>query len=386
MLDRVLILRATPVHPDPRVEKVGRTLLQAGFSVQALGWDRSGELPAEETQAGFPIRRLAVRAPWQRGVSNLPALARWQAAALNWLRLHRGEYDLVHACDFDAVTPALWARRLWGKKVVYDIFDFYADMLRATPGALKSIVRWLDLGAIGEVDAVILADEARRQQIAGSHPRRVEVVCNTPEDVLPEIAEEPAEGPSEEHDRSQAPAAQLRLAYAGLIQVERGLLPLLEVLAAHPEWRLDLAGEGAERGLILSEARRLPNVAYHGILPYREALRMNYQADVLPAFYNPAIPNHRYASPNKLFEGMMLGRPVLAARGTGFDRLVNSLYCGLVVDYASLEQLDSALHKLEDASLRQRLGQNGRRAYEQSYSWGRMAERLVNLYRQVCTT
>jgi hypothetical protein len=172
MLNRILILRATPIRPDPRVEKVGRALLEAGFIVQALGWDRSGQLPAEETAAGFPIRRLAVPARWKRGVNNLPALARWQAAALNWLRQHRQEYDLVHACDFDAVTPALWARRLWGKKVVYDIFDYYADMLRATPGPLKSLVRVLDQAAIGEVDAVILADEARREQIAGSHPRR----------------------------------------------------------------------------------------------------------------------------------------------------------------------------------------------------------------------
>ena len=44
MSRNVLILRATPINPDPRVEKIGRALLQAGFSVTALGWDRAGTL------------------------------------------------------------------------------------------------------------------------------------------------------------------------------------------------------------------------------------------------------------------------------------------------------------------------------------------------------
>jgi len=372
MPKNVLILRATPINPDPRVEKIGRALLQAGFSVMALGWDRSGNLPLQETTAGFPIHRLVVPASPQHGLRNAPDLARWQAVLLNWLRKHRREYDVIHACDFDTVTAALWARRLWGKKVVYDIFDFYTDMLRATPRAVKTALRALDFSAIAEADAVILADESRRSQIAGSHPRRLEFVYNVPEDQLPAL--------QAASQAARDPSVDLRLAYAGLLQVERGLLPLLEVLSRHPEWTLDLAGEGAERGLVLKEAGALPNVTYHGIITYQAALQMNYSADVLPAFYNPTIPNHRYASPNKLFEGMMLGRPLLAARGAGFDRLVASLYCGLVVDYGDVSQLETALRTLEDPSLRHRLGQSGRRAYEETYSWPRMAERLIKLY------
>ena len=152
------------------------------------------------------------------------------------------------------------------------------------------------------------------------------------------------------------------------------------MLACHPEWRLDLAGEGAERGLVLERAAGLPNVIYHGVLPYAEALAMSYAADVLPAFYDPSIPNHRYASPNKLYEGMMLGRPVLAARHTGFDRLVAELDCGLVMEYGNKSQIEAALRSLEEPALRLRLGENGRRAYDQIYAWPRMAQRLVDLY------
>ncbi len=357
------------------MEKIGRALTRAGYSVRALGWDRSAGLPANERNAGFLLQRLTVKAPAAQGLGNLPAQLRWQAALFNWLRRERNSYQVIHACDFDTILPALWARTLWGKKVIYDIFDFYADMLRATPRLLQALVRRLDLAVIGQADALLLADDARFAQIAGARARRSAVIYNSPEDINQNWNE--AAPVSLQHNQS------LRLSYVGLLQVERGLIPLLEVLADHPEWGLDLAGSGAEENQIVGMARSLPNVTWHGQVPYDRALALNAAADVLPAFYDPAIPNHRFASPNKLFEGMMLAKPVIAAQGTNFDRILTKENCGLVVEYGSREQIAAALKRLEERSLRQCLGNNARRAYETTYGWDRMVERLLDIYRAV---
>lgn len=369
----VVILRATHLHPDPRVEKIGRALVSAGYTVQALGWDREGSLPSEETSAGFPVRRLRLLAPWRSGLRNLPALLRFQFALTRWLDQHRAEYSIIHACDFDTLLPALWAKRRWGKRVVYDIFDFYADMLRRTPGGVVQWVRKAELRGISRADALILADDSRFEQVKGARfarSARRAVIYNAPEDILAELAAQP----------QPEPKAQLRLAYIGLLQLERGLLPLIAVLHRHPEWHLDLAGSGAEQAQILRAAEGLPNIVFHGQVPYQHALELNHAADVLPAFYDPAIPNHRYASPNKLFEGMMLGKPVLAARGTNVDRIIAQENCGEVLDYGDEAQLEAALLRLADPVYRMRLGQAARHAYEHTYGWQRMAERLTALY------
>ena len=100
------------------------------------------------------------------------ALVRWQAGLTRWLMDHRREYDIIHACDFDTILPALWCRQ-WGKVVIYDIFDFYADHLRATPEWVKFLIRRLDLALIHQADAVILADDSRKEQIVGAAPRRL---------------------------------------------------------------------------------------------------------------------------------------------------------------------------------------------------------------------
>jgi glycosyltransferase involved in cell wall biosynthesis len=108
---------------------------------------------------------------------------------------------------------------------------------------------------------------------------------------------------------------------------------------------------------------------------------LSASADVLFATYDPAIPNHRYSSPNKTFETMMLGKPTVVARGTNMDRIIRQADCGLVVRYGDVEELEAVLSRLaEEPGLRQRLGENGRRAYEAAYDWHLMRQCLLALY------
>jgi glycosyltransferase involved in cell wall biosynthesis len=372
---RVVISRSNPVAPDPRVEKEAQSLSAAGYSVQIIGWDRTGQLATQEDRGGIRIHRLPIRAEYARGVGNLPALLRWQMGLARWLVHHRRDYDIIHACDFDTILPALWCQRLWGKVVVYDIFDFYADHLRATPEWVKSLIRRVDLSLVRRASAVILADDSRREQIAGAAPRLLEVIYNSPPDVFDQV--HPAERPA---------GSALHLAYIGLLQVERGLLQMLDALKRHPDWTFDLAGFGGDQERILASAAGLVNVRWHGRIPYERALQLSAAADALFATYDPAIPNHRYASPNKLFEAMMLGKPVLVCEHTNMDRIVAGLDCGLMIPYDDIPALEAALRRLaSDAALRRRLGENARRAYVETYGWERMQSRLLSLYASICS-
>ncbi len=117
---RVLICRSNPIDPDPRVEKMAGALASCGYSVTLLGWDRSAQLPsrAEANLQGNAIRiyRLPLKAAFGHGLANLPNLLRWQWRLFGWLRRHRGEFEVVHACDFDTILPALDVQMVVGKK------------------------------------------------------------------------------------------------------------------------------------------------------------------------------------------------------------------------------------------------------------------------------
>lgn len=373
---RVLFCRSNPIAPDPRVDKEARALAAAGYEVSILGWDRTAGLPLQEQAAGYAIRRLPIPAAEARGLRNFPSLVRWQWGLWRWLNAHRSEYDLIHACDFDTVLPALWCQHLYGKRVIYDIFDFYAEMLRATPGMVKKLIRWVDFQAIRLADATIIADDSRRAQIAGSHPRRLTVIYNCLDDQITTLT------PPSDH---RPEGSQLHMVYFGNLQIERGLLVLLNVLRRHPEWTLDLGGFGADKASI-QPAAQFPSVTWHGLLPYDRVLELSAAADVLFATYNPAIPNHRYSSPNKLFEAMMLGKPIVVAQNTNMDQIVTEWECGLAIPYGDADALEAALLRYQrEPDLRRKHGKNARRAFEQTYNWPEMQQRLLTLYAELLT-
>lgn len=374
---RILIIRSNPIAPDPRVEKIARALMHAGYPVQAICWDRSARLNTHDTMDGLIISRLPIQAEYGNGLGNLPALLRWQMGLLSWLAKHRQDYDIIHACDFDTILPALYCKTFFGKRVIYDIFDFYADHLRRTPAWIKRLIRTADYSAIHRADAVILVDDARRVQIAGSHPKRCISVYNSPEDVTASLESAPT--PSQSGD--------LKITYVGLLQIERGVFEVIEVLRKHPNWHLDLAGFGGDENEIVELIKDLSNVTWFGRIPYQQAICLSQQADILFATYDPAIPNHRYSSPNKVFEGMMLGKPIVVARNTNMDLMILNAQCGLVVTYGDIDELEKAFLRLaNDLSLRQELGANARRAYDEIYSWAKMEERLINLYQEIETS
>ena len=373
----VVITRANPIAPDPRVMKIARALRHGGYNVTLVGWNMAADQPGFAQVEGFPCHRLPVSAKFGRGLVNIFHQIRWQAALLGWLVRHRREYTIIHACDFDTVLAALCCRAFWRKLVVYDIFDFYADMLRATPKLVKQLIRFIDLRAIQAAEAVILADAARFEQISGAHPKRSAVIYNALEDL-------PAG--NQEETRGSTVTGGLRLVYFGNLQVERGLVELIEVLRRHPEWQLDLGGFGGDEAILHAKASQLPNITWHGRVPYEQVLAYTKAADVLIATYDPAIPNNRYASPNKLFEAMLLGKPIIVAQGTNMDRVVMEAGCGIVVPYGSISGLESALIELNaHPEQRQAMGSQARNAFETTYNWPLMQQRLLELYSDIAS-
>lgn len=367
----VLFLRSNPVAPDPRVEKEAQALADAGYEVRVLAWDRKGELPQVEDKPFGLVERLPIRGSFGSGLANLLPLLRFNLALLGQLVRRRSTYEVVHACDFDTVLPALLVGKLFGKRVVYDVFDFYADMLRATPGWIKGLIRRVDLKVMGWVDAVILADESRVDQIRGARPRRMAFIYNSP----------PLEGPL----LLPPDPPPLRIAYVGLLQRERGIFQVAELLRRHQEWELDLAGFGGDEEEIKQAMADLANVRYHGRVPYEKALELMEGAHVLFATYDPSIPNHRYSSANKLFEAMALGRPIVVAKDTGMDRLVRQYNLGFVVDYGDLAGLESAFTQVASWGPQERkeFARRAREVYTTHFSWQRMKERLLALYSEL---
>jgi len=368
----VVILRANPIDPDPRVEKTARALASAGAAVTVLGRASASGMTLTEAGEGLEIKRLKPALRTRKGLWNLPGLCVWQWNAFFWMIRNRKTYTALHACDLAAVIPALWAGRILSVKVVYDIFDLYADTLNRTPGWMVRLVRQVELSLIGAADALILADDSRIDQIRGSKPKRVTIINNTPEEYIPTAS-----------TGLKPEQSKLHIVYVGTLEWRRGLREWMEVVRRHADWSLLLTGRGRDEGEIRALAKGIANIVVTGPVIYEWALALEAAGDVIPATFDPGVPNHRYASPNKLYEAMMLGKPIVCAAQTGMDEIVHSAECGIVISYGKTEELERALIQLADAALRDRLGRNGQRCYREKFAWPVIRARLLALYKEI---
>ena len=92
-------------------------------------------------------------------------------------------------------------------------------------------------------------------------------------------------------------------------------------------------------------------------------------------------PNHVNAYPVKLFEYMAAGLPVIASSFPLWKKLVEGNHCGLTVDPLDPEAISGAIqYLLEHPEAAQQMGESGRRAVEEVFSWSKEGEKLVRFY------
>jgi len=359
----VLFVRTDACTLDPRVRKEAETLTAAGYSVDVFGWDRRGEFPRRELIAGVQYSRSRIPAPYGSRTLALMMPLFWIRGVVEILRIRP---EVIHACDFDALVPALAARIVVRSKIVYDIFDTYAQKIGGVPAAVR---RWLDRVdrlLMRHADVVLVADAERARQLEGVKVRALEVIMNVPPDMG-----EPA----------ILPATQtLRLCYAGSIHEQRGLYLIAESTMGLEGVETTFAG-WIPRAVDREFLRRQSHLRFLGRLEYHDSLELIRQSNVVLALYDPAWPINVMASSNKVFEAMAAGRPVITNEETTMARIVREEDCGCLVPYGDPRALQKAIRALQvDPGLRDRLGANGFLAFRKKYNWGIMNVRLLELY------
>ena len=132
---------------------------------------------------------------------------------------------------------------------------------------------------------------------------------------------------------------------------------------------------------IVKAAQDCERIYFYGRLPYKKTLTLENSCDIMTAIYDPKVPNHKYAAPNKFYESLMLGKPVVMAKNTGFDEIIEKNKIGCLIDF-SFEGLSKGL---EDLISRKEnfpeISKTMKQLYKEKYSWSIMEERLTNLYK-----
>jgi glycosyltransferase involved in cell wall biosynthesis len=375
---------------DNRVMREATALAQAGFAVSVIDLEADWSLPVEEEIQGVCVKHI-VMPSWYAPARFKP----WFLVKLSHLflrsvfRLIQVKADIYHAHDDSALLPCFVAARLCHKPLIFDAHELplfqSASELSLQRRLLRTLLAGLFPYIISRCAAVITVSPPIVQSIQRRYRvSRVELVRNIPP--LQEV-------PKSEELRQYlglTPDARVVL-YQGNLHAERELYKL--ILAAkflEPNSVIVMMGKGS----IETTAQLQSLIASEGVadrvklippVPYEHLLEWTASADIGVILYSPDhSPNIRMCLPNKLFEYLMAGVPVLSSQLDAITEVIKTYDVGQVI--SSLTPLDIA--KAINTLLAERFAlakmhTNALQASRDRLRWEKESQALVELYQDI---
>ena len=165
----------------------------------------------------------------------------------------------------------------------------------------------------------------------------------------------------------------------------RGIEQSMDAILHVPNAHLVLMGYGKRTPQFTTASEQAPYrncVSVVPAVPPSELLAWTASADVLVVAIQPSSLNHRYTTPQKLFEAMAAGVPVVASDLPGMATIVNETGCGVLVDPTSPDAIAAGLRSVLDAGPTERRAMADRalQAAHDRYNWETQVETLLALY------
>ena len=375
---------------DIRVEKICAALTAAGHDVHIAARNRARLATRERLPEGT-VHRMP---PWRMLPSGIDATLGFPAffnprwAAHLWRVVRRTSARAIIVRDLPLAITALFVARRADIPVVLDMAENYpamtrdtwdagrqgiADVLIRNPRLVDAVERW----TVPRMDAVltVVEESAARVIALGAHDRHVHVVSNTPPCAHARVAHPKARGEGSD---------PLHVVYLGLLEIPRGVAELVDAVRLLRDRgimvRATIIGDGRDAASFREHAAALRlgpgEVEFTGYVQRDDALRLVAAADI------GVVPHHATALwnttiPNKLFDYMAAGLPVITSDAAPAARIVRAAGAGEVFASRNAAALASAIEALGDPGTRRRRGEAGQRAVLERHNWERDSEELL---------
>ena len=368
----IAYLRSTEIYNDSRATKEINSYSKKYNNVFVLGWNRNNvdfHVFDGKFNNNTKIHLFNKKASYGSGIKSIFKMLGFQKWLYSELKKNKDSIDIVHACDFDTAMTAYRFCSKYNKKLIYDIYDYYSECHNL--GFIKSFIENKDIKIMNNADCVIICTEKRKKQISKAHPKRIEIIHNTPIIDLSIL----------DNKNHKINKNKISLCYVGILQPNRLLIEISNVVKNNPNINLYIGGFGTYEEYFERLSNQYNNIHFLGSMNYKNVLELESKCDYLFATYDNKIPNHLYSAPNKLYEAMALGKPIIVCNGTGVDVLVKKEQIGFTIDYKAEELID----KIEKCSNEEYelFSKNCKKLYQDKYNWDIMEKKLYKIIKEI---
>ncbi len=364
----------TSVHPvfDTRIfHKEAKTLSKIGYDITLIAQHNKNETVDR-------IRIIALPEPKNRIFRILFLTKKLYKIALEQ------KADIYHFHDPEFLPWAVKLKKKTGAKVIYDVHEDVPQQI-LSKGWIPKVLRkpiaiflnFYEKRKAKKLDFIIAALSKIKENFKERGITNIEIVTNYP--ILEYFPTAKQKIKKEENRKN--------LIYVGDITRIRGIIQLVKSLKFIKDKtiKLILIGRFSDKGLG-EEIKKIPEwkrIEFKGWLQQKDAYQAMMNADIGLICFLPA-PNHINAIPNKLFEYMAAGLPVVASNFPLWREIVEKNKCGICVNPLGPKEIARTIEYLiAHPKEAKKMGENGRKAVLEKYNWESESKKLLNIYKQL---
>jgi glycosyltransferase involved in cell wall biosynthesis len=356
---------------DQRVKKMASVVTELGCDVTIIG-RRKGKC-CEEQQVPFRTKRY--RMIFRRGFLfykffNIRLL----------FSLFFNKYDLLVANDLDTLLPNYVVSKIRKIPLIYDSHEYFTGVpeIQNRP-FVKWVWKTIERYVFPRLRNVMTVSDPIAEKYSEEYGIRPVTVRN--------CAESSKEIRSFTHKELGIGHSHLLAVIQGTgINAGRGGEELIEAIQMTDGVTLFIIGSGDLLPLLKSKVNDLnikDRVRFIPTLPWNEMMRFTKSADVGLSLDKDSNLNYRFSLPNKIFDYISAGIPVIAGDLQEVKKIIEGNSCGIIIPEISPEEISKALIRIRDnQKFLNNLKQNSVKASEE-LSWGKENIKVIAFYKML---
>jgi len=389
---KVLYLFDSDFPWDIRVEKSCDTLVDNGWDVHLVCRNKAC-LPISEKKGKLTIHRLPylTETPGKlNNIINFPLF--FNPVWLNKLLQVANNYtfNVIIVRDLPMALAAILIGKLKQIPVILDMAECYPELIRLIwkyePFKIQNLIirnpYFVDLVekiVLSKIShTLVMVEESKNRLLSKGIPEsKVTIVSNTP--VKQKFIDAKVSFPGTLKDNKD----KLILLYVGFLNYSRGIDTVLESLKNYVDHNknvyLCLVGTGTAE---VSMKRMIKHYDLNEYVGFEGWVDNKLVPEYIASSDICLVPHHKCTHwdntiPNKLFDYMAAGKPVLVSNVDPMKRIVNETNCGLVYKDNDINDFVTKLMSLDDKQIRHKYGINGVNAVIDIYNWDNDSERML---------
>lgn len=312
---------------DNRVHKVAVSLMKMGFRPVLIG-----RLLPESQSVDREYQTIRMKLPLRKG----PLFYMSYNFRLLF-RLLKLKPDVFVSNDLDTLPANYLAAKITRKPLVYDSHEYFTEVpeLIGRP-VVRSIWKLLEKMLVPGVNAAYTVCESIAEAYRELYSVDFKVVRNLP---VCKAAEDTIDPVTRRHRISNHSKVIL---YQGALNMGRGLEAAIRAMSFLEDAELWIAGDGDitdELKKMVDELSLQEKVKFLGRLPLLELTALTQQADLGISLEEDLGLNYRFALPNKLFDYIQAGVPVLVSNLPEMRRIVETYQIGAIAESHQRKEL-----------------------------------------------